>query len=408
MDAKERLKYLLEVFGSRQASENEREELFQLIEQEKDRALKQQLYHVIQSYTEEENPALVNWGKLFTYIQEEKHNRNQQEVIPLRNRRYSHLKWSAAAAIILCFFGVGIYILSHREITANLTTQNQMVKLSDISPPDASNAILTLNNGKKILLDSLNIGQSVKNGTVRIQRREDGKLTIQGTEDGALMNTLVNPKGSKVLALVLNDGTNLWLNAASSISFPTSFDADKRQVLLDGEAYFEVKHDAHKPFIVKKGDMRVQVLGTHFNVNAYSNENAIKVTLLQGSVNIKSGSSETLIEPGQQANVDKRAGNPIHVIKHINVDEVIAWQNGKFIFKNQDIHTIMRQVARWYNVDIEFKDEIHEKFYADLSRTTSITTLLKMLEATNAVHFKLKNKTIIVMKGNKYPLNGLR
>lgn len=401
--AQKRLTYLLEVFGNHKSTENELAELFHLIENEGDQEIKQYLYQLLQSYNETEALPPVRWDKLFSEIQNEKNSREatqspDQPTHTVKKHNFSLIRWSAAA-ILLIFLGVSaFYLLTNNRQPVSYVDQHQ-IKLADIVPPEVSRAILTTYGGNKILIDNIKAGQPISDGTMEIKKGKDGKLVIHGKSNTTTMHTLVNPKGSKVLALVLDDGTNVWLNAASSIRFPETFQGTTRQVLLEGEAYFEVTHNAHKPFVVKKGDMQVQVLGTHFNVSAYNDEPSIKVTLLEGLVNVKSGQSEQLIKPRQQALIDKNKNLPIRLNKGVDVDEVIAWQQDKFIFKNQDIHEIMRQVARWYNVDIKFKDEIHENFYAEVSRNTNITTLLKMLEATKAVHFKLTNKTIIVMKG---------
>lgn len=399
-----RLTYLLEVFGSHQATEDELEELFHLIENEGDEAIKQYLYQLVQSYDETESLPENDWAKLFTRIQTEKNNREEPITPELQNhinhkRRSSMTWWSAAAVLFLVIGASTMYLLKMKAPQATSYSQQQQVKLADIAPPDASHAILTTSGGNRILIDSIKSGQLTSDGSMQIKRSPDGKLLIHGNSQSTSLHTLVNPKGSKVLAIVLDDGTNVWLNAASSLSFPESFQGSNRQVFLDGEAYFEVTHNAHQPFVVRKGKMQVQVLGTHFNVSAYPDDPSIKVTLLQGLVNVKSGRSEQLIKPGQQASVDENANQPILLKKAIDVSEVIAWQKDKFIFKDQNIHTIMRQVARWYNVDITFQDEIHENFYAEVSRNTNMAMLLKMLEATKAVQFKLVNKTIIVMKG---------
>ncbi|HEX2630722.1 MAG TPA: FecR domain-containing protein, partial [Chitinophagaceae bacterium] len=183
---------------------------------------------------------------------------------------------------------------------------------------------------------------------------------------------------------------HVWLNAGSSITYPASFGGNTREVEMTGEAYFEIAKDASKPFIVKKGETSVTVLGTHFNVNAYDDEKDLRVTLLEGSVNVNG----TKIRPNQQAIV----GDDIRVTDKINIEEVMAWKNGLFRFETLNIEQIMRQVSRWYDVEIVYESHPQEHFKGDIPRDVPVSKVLQLLEATEAVHFKIENKRIIVMK----------
>jgi len=403
MDPQERLSYLLDVYKNKKATDQELFELFELLDGPGETLFKDHLSQLAWSSPDEDIVPDINWEDLFERIQKEKGSRfdTEEEMVNADNthtpHRLSYYKWSAAA-LVLIFMGAGLYLFFKKD-SLNVASQNQPpLTLSEITPPDANRAVLTLDNGQQIPVDSLG-NTTLAHGNIQIQKGNNGQLIIHGAQAAGAINSLTNPKGSKVLALVLDDGTNVWLNAASTIRFPGSFPSDKREVTLEGEAYFEVIHNAKKPFFVKNGKMLVKVLGTHFNVSAYNDDASIKVTLLQGSVNVKSGNIEKRIKPGQQADIDTNSSSPIHIQTLPDPDLAVAWQNGKFVFKDQDIHAIMRQVARWYNVDVKYQDEIKENFYAEVSRNTSIATLLKMLEATSMVHFKLINKTVIVMKG---------
>jgi transmembrane sensor len=243
-------------------------------------------------------------------------------------------------------------------------------------------------------LDSTGNGIVALQGTVNVVKLANGQLAYKGSSENIEYNTLSNPRGSKVISLVLADGSKVWLNAASTLKYPTAFVGKERKVEVTGEAYFEVSHDAAKPFIVTKGVTSVQVLGTHFNVNGYDDETALNVTLLEGSVKVSKGNESVLIEPGQQAAI---ADSRLTIHNNIDLEEVMAWKNGLFSYKGADIETIMRQVSRWYNVDVIFEKSISEKFYAQVSRNTDVSNLLKMLEATKAVHFKIEGRTIKVM-----------
>jgi transmembrane sensor len=196
----------------------------------------------------------------------------------------------------------------------------------------------------------------------------------------------------------------VWLNAASSLRFPTSFNGREREVELQGEAYFEVAKNPSMPFKVhipgKKGTragngIDVRVLGTHFNINAYDDEPLVKTTLLEGAVKIVSGENVTYLNPGNQAQVDELGD--MKFISNANVEEAVAWKNGLFQFRSADIETIMRQVARWYDVDIEYEKKVDEKFYVEISRNINASNVFKILELTDAVHFKIEGRKILVM-----------
>jgi ferric-dicitrate binding protein FerR (iron transport regulator) len=227
---------------------------------------------------------------------------------------------------------------------------------------------------------------------------ESGQIAYKGTSEQVEYNTLSNPRGSKVISLVLADGSKVWLNAASTLKYPTAFVGNERKVDITGEAYFEVAHNAGMPFIVSKGETSVRVLGTHFNVNSYDDETSLNITLLEGSVKVIKGNESVLILPGQQAEVSNDIATPKSIkILAADVDDVLAWKNGLFSYKGAGIETIMRQVSRWYNVDVVFQKQVKEKFYAQVSRNTDVSNLLRMLEATKAVHFKIEGKTITVI-----------
>jgi ferric-dicitrate binding protein FerR (iron transport regulator) len=193
--------------------------------------------------------------------------------------------------------------------------------------------------------------------------------------------------------MTLSDGSKVWLNAGSSVRFPVAFTGNERKVSITGEAYFEVAHDARKPFIVKdiNRNAEVQVFGTHFNVNAYDDEPTINVTLLEGSVKV----NNTMIKPGQQAQV----GNGVKVASNVDFDEVMAWKNGRFQFEGAGIEEVMRQVARWYDVEVIYENKpLNQHFRGGISREVEASKLFKMLEMTEAVHFRIEGKKVYVIK----------
>jgi transmembrane sensor len=308
-------------------------------------------------------------------------------------------RWVAAAAIFIIVLGAGGYFILHKTPdkiakTENILPQN---KKTDIAP-GGNKAVLTLANGSTIILDSAQNGTLSSQGNIKIIKLDDGQLAydksaVSGNTE-LLYNTISTPKGGQY-QLTLSDGSKVWLNAASSLRFPASFSDDERKVELTGEGYFEVAHNAAKPFIVTKNNVEIKVLGTHFNVNAYDDENSMKVTLLEGSVKVSKGNESTVISPGQQArisNLEKK----IDVKKNVDLDEVIAWKNGLFQFDQANIKTIMRQIARWYDVDVVFEGKIPEVLFGGkISRDVNVSQVLKVLQE-GGIHFRVEGKKIIV------------
>jgi len=307
-------------------------------------------------------------------------------------------RWWAAAAVLLLLASGSYFFLHHAHSKTELASIKKNTLINDIAP-GGNKAILTLSNGKKIILDSLHNGVVTQQGNSKIVKLNNGKLEYQSEkskmESAVQYNTVVTPRGGQY-QLVLADGSKVWLNAASSIHFPTAFTGNERNVEITGEAYFEVAHNATMPFHVKVNNMDVEVLGTHFNINAYDDEGVMKTTLLEGSVKVSEGNESIFITPGEQAEVGNSSDN-IEVKKDVDLDEVVAWKNGKFIFNNSDLKSIMRQLERWYNIDVVYKSKIpDEEFIGIISRNVNISEILKMLETTGAVQFEIDGRKIIV------------
>ena len=386
--AKKRISYLLEVYSNRKATREEADELFEWVKKGKEKPLKKHIEKLVAEYNLNELAPAVEWNKMYERILQEKNRLDAQPKL----RKMSWVHWAAAAVVIL-FLGSGYYYFT-RQNEPQKAVVLQPKKTHDIAPPNTVNAVLTLSNGQKIILDSTNNGIVAMQGTVNVVKLANGEIAYKGNSENIEYNTLSNPRGSKVISLVLADGSKVWLNAASTLKYPTAFAGNERKVEVTGEAYFEVAHNAAMPFIVSKGKTDVQVLGTHFNVNAYDDEKSLDVTLLEGSVKVSNGNENVLISPGQQADIqDSR----LTVHNNADIEEVMAWKNGLFSYKGAGVETIMRQVSRWYDVDVIFEKPVTEKFYAQVSRNTNVSKLLKMLEATKAVHFKIDGKTITVM-----------
>jgi len=303
------------------------------------------------------------------------------------------LRWSSVAALVLICLTATLFYIQHggRAI--------QTPKLSNTRgaiPPGGNKATLTLANGSTILLDSARNGHLAFQGKTNIVK-VDGQLTYKGT--GAteiLFNLISTPRGGQY-AVILADGTKIWLNAASSLKYPTAFTGTSRSVELTGEAYFEVAGDKSKPFKVRLNGMDVQVLGTKFNIKAYLDDESVKTTLVDGSVKLSAViAGEALLKPGQQGIWSQQ--QPRFTIREVNTNNEIAWRNGYFAFDNENIHDIMKDLSRWYNVDIEFGNNlIEKKFGGTVSRYQNAEEVLEMLELTGSVHFNVKGKKIIVM-----------
>jgi transmembrane sensor len=396
--SKNRISYLLETYTIRKTTTAEEAELFEWVKKGNERPIKKHIEKLVSEYNLNELAPAVEWERMYARILKEKDSRDVHPKV----RKMKWASW-AAAAVVLLLLGSGYYYFAGHKVEPQKIAKFQQPKSMDIAPPNSINAVLTLSNGQKIVLDSTGSGIVAMQGTVNVVKMANGQLAYKGSSQNIEYNTLSNPRGSKVISLVLSDGSKVWLNAASTLKYPTAFVGKERKVEITGEAYFEVAHisssfggggEEAMPFIVSKGETSVRVLGTHFNVNAYDDEHSLNVTLLEGSVKVAKGNENVLISPGQQATVDD-SRLTIHV--NVDLDEVMAWKNGFFSYKGADIQTIMRQVSRWYNVDVVFEKPITEKFYAQVSRNTDVSNLLKMLEATKAVHFKIEGKTIKVM-----------
>ncbi|SEP41508.1 FecR family protein [Mucilaginibacter sp. OK283] len=335
----------------------------------------------------------------YFYLKERIKNKIDERIDGLQKRpvartQYLWIKY-AAAALILLFISFGAYFI----IRTGNSKNNAVVHSYKAIVPGGNKAILTLANGTKIALDDVIKGIVARQAGVSITKTANGQIVykaVSGSTDaaGLLRNSVSTPKGGQY-KVILPDGTNVWLNAASSITYPTVFKGTERLVSLTGEAYFEVAKNKQMPFRVKSPMQTIEVLGTHFNINAYADETAVKTTLLEGSVKVASGSNSALIAPGEQA-VINRAGNATITIHPVNVDNEVAWKNGLFSFDGENIQSIMRQVCRWYNVDVVYEGSMPpEKYFGEISRTSSLADVFKILELNN-VKFSIEGKTVTV------------
>ena len=307
-------------------------------------------------------------------------------------RRLPWLRYAAAASIILLLAAAGYTFTRNTSTTAPPQVAHTAAK--DVSAPAASKAVITLANGQTVPLDSVGKGTLATQNDVAIVKLANGQVAYNGVAKELLFNTLSNPRGSDVIAVTLADGTRVWLNAGSSLRYPVAFTGTDRTVAVNGEAYFEVAHNAAMPFRVTKGALTITVLGTHFNVNTYDDEENARITLLEGAVKLTEGAATGLLHPGQQAIVHDK----ISVVNDADLETVMAWKNGKFQFgEKADINAVMRELSRWYDLDITYKGEVNSHIGGSISRKVNVSMVLQMLEATGSVKFTVEGKHITVI-----------
>lgn len=390
----EKLDYLYQRYIEETCTEAERAELFSIIA------------------THSEDPQIAElldgtWNKMKP--DELQSPENAEEMLadilsPTQKTKVKKLRWRsyAAAASIALVLGTAIYFYTSNSSVADRNTQTA----SDISP-GSNRATLYLADGKVISLDDAVNGNIAEQSGIEITKTRDGQLvyniaksnSAKGTASLAY-NTIITPRGGKY-QVNLPDGTKIWLNAASSLKYPAAFNGNKRRVELSGEAYFEVAKDKKHPFIVATDKQEVEVLGTHFNVNSYADEASTRTTLLEGSVRVASLNTRKAIDrqsntatllPGQQSVLRNENLN----VRLVDTDETIAWKNGYFQFNEADLGSIMRQIARWYNIDVVFENSPPaDLFHFKIPRNLNLNEVLTILE-TNGINLKKEGRTLIV------------
>lgn len=328
-----------------------------------------------------------------------------------------HLPYAAAIALLIIAGSIIYYYNSPRGNADPGVAIVSPVPMQNDVAPGGNHATLTLADGKTITLDSAKNGLLATEGATSISKTEQGKIVYNAGNNELTRpltyNTMSTPRGG-LYELTLPDGTHVWLNAASSISYPTAFAQNERRVSITGEVYFEVAHNKQSPFRVEIGTPlgtkpiapmpnapTIEVLGTHFNINAYTEELAIKTTLLEGSVQIKNVLTSLTLKPGQQGVLTVKGGpvsnrHRLALASSPDVKQVMAWKNGLFILSNTDVPTIMRQISRWYDVDVTYEGTIPEKkLGGGLSRNLPLSEILDLLK-NYGVQFRLEGKTLYV------------
>jgi transmembrane sensor len=318
--------------------------------------------------------------------------RETEEAQPKKTGSFL-LKFIAGVAVVF-IGGLGIYKY-HNSIKEDVAVVKNIPAKTNITP-GSNKAVLTLQDGSTIVLNDAKEGTLAQQGNANIVKTANGQLVYNKTDaqpEKVLFNTMTTPRGGQY-KLTLPDGTDVWLNSASSITYPTAFVGNERNVSITGEAYFEVAKDKTKPFHVKAGSQTIEVLGTHFNVMAYADEDVIKTTLLEGSVKVTGDKESGILKPGEQSVINKAGDLKVSVA---SVDEAMAWKNGYFKFNRVGIKYIMRQLSRWYDVDVVYDGRVKEdEFVGTIGRGENIVQALHLLELAN-VHFKIQDKKIIVL-----------
>jgi len=315
-----------------------------------------------------------------------------------RPRVIRFVRLSAAAVIIVLFVGGAFLAWQARRTEATLVAEVPAVQ--DVAP-GRNGAILTLADGKQVVLDSSRNGPLPKQGSTAVTEGNTGRLEYRAAATpatGFLFNTLTTPRGRSIDVL-LSDGTRVWLNAASSIRYPVTFTGKDRTVQVSGEAYFQVAKDAAMPFRVEvslPGGVRqeIQVLGTSFNVSAYGEDGVVRTTLVEGSVKVITGTETRPISPGQQLILD--GSDQLQLDAAADVEKAVAWKEGSFVFHADDLGSIMRQLSRWYDIGVHFEGAVNDHYTGRISRGVNISQVLKMLEAAGGVAFSVQNKEVTV------------
>ncbi|WP_343674262.1 FecR domain-containing protein [Chitinophaga sp.] len=304
-------------------------------------------------------------------------------------RKMPFLRRAAAAAAIVVLGAAGWWALK----THNRPLQPPVAaKVNDVQP-GKNGAVLTLANGQVIALDSTGNGVIAnQNGTT--VTLNNGSLSYNADKAAAVSYNMIHTPNARQFKLVLPDGTTVWLNAGSSLKYPTAFTGRERIVAINGEAFFDVAKDAGHPFVVEVANqMKIQVLGTQFNINSYTDESQIKATLIQGSIRVNKGATAVVLQPGQQAQVD----DGITVNSHINTAQVTAWKDGVFNFDDLGVEAVMRQLARWYDIEVVYEQGIPPtRFYGEIGRNLSLAQVLEGLKLSG-VHFRIEGKRLIVL-----------
>lgn len=405
----QRFNYLFDCYAEKKYSEAEKQEFFEMVNSDAYGDILEQLVNerLDMPFPEwlrkrgDEKAAMV-FQNIITHIQEKKEPTTYNNIIKLK-------RLSIAAAIIVALCTAGYFIFFKSPVTQTVT-QVFTPQINDVKAPASSRATITLADGSTVYLDSIQKGQLALQAGIQLVKLEDGQIAYNlsaaqaGTADDDVINkvtynTLTNPRGSKVIDMQFSDGSHVWLNAGSSVTFPVVFTGNERRIELKGEGYFEIAKYANKKFIVTANGTTTEVLGTHFNINAYEDEADIKVTLLEGAVKVSNSANSKFIQPGQQATVIPGSDpESIKLSSGVDTEQVMAWKNGIFKFNEAGIEEVMREVARWYDVDVKYIAPIPKgRFEGKIGRELTLNQLLNGLSSTRIKYRLDKGKSITIL-----------
>lgn len=344
---------------------------------------------------EDDEHLQVLTDKAFGHIRSEI-SKQKNDAVSIPDYKYRKL-WPriAVAASVLFIVGATVYFITRQSNVPPVVVKQ--MPAADIAP-GSNKAILVLSGGQQINLSNAQNGNVAKDANVVIDKTADGKVVYRSDKKEkpgeAAYNTLKTPRGGK-FDLTLADGTRVWLNAASSITYPLAFTGHYREVEITGEVYFEVVHNAAQPFRVRVAGQTIDDLGTHFNINAYADEPVIKTTLLEGSVRVSNATGNLTLKPGQQAVI--QSNQSIAIDPNADMEEAIAWHHDLFKFNDASIETVMRQLARWYDVEVRYEGNIPQRsFSGKIYRNTSALKVSDIL-SYKQIHFRIEGRTIVVM-----------
>nr|WP_295864542.1 FecR family protein [uncultured Chitinophaga sp.] len=380
----ERLIYLLSQARHGLATQDEYTELLEMIQADETGMVNTQIeaFHG-PAAPDSHDPA--EWQQLVTGILAADKPRQSARIRPI------HWKWAAAASILL-LAGIAWWWTRPAKTPAPAYTQ----AAPDVAP-GGNKAILTLSDGSQITLDSAGNGLLAQQGGSKITKMANGQLVYDDagtTESKILYNTMSTPLGGQY-SLILPDGSKVWLNAGSSITYPTAFTGTERKVTVTGEAFFDVAKNADMPFRVMANNTTVDVLGTHFNINAYKDEASIKTTLVEGAIRVSAHNRQLTLKPGQQARVSP---SDVQVADQVDLSAITAWKEGYFSFTNADLPTVMRELARWYNLEVSYEGKIPDRvFNGEIGRSLTLSQVLKGLSKTR-IKYRIEDGHRIIIQ----------
>ncbi|KAA2241375.1 DUF4974 domain-containing protein [Chitinophaga agrisoli] len=388
----DRLTYLYTQYINGLCTETELQEFFELVSEP---GMQETLQELADKHLENIRPgtlqSAIDWDYMYNRIVQPAPAQNPGVVKRLFSRWYR----IAAAAAILVVISSTVLLVFYRQPNDKITGNNSRYK-NDI-PPGGSKAVLTLANGAALPLYNSNYSQA-QTEYIHMFKLDSGELAYSAKTRAAGYHTLSTPRGGQ-FRLVLPDGSRIWLNAASSITYPLAFTGSERKVAVSGEVYMEIAKDAARPFKVTVNGIEITVLGTRFNINAYQDEDIMRTTLLDGRIRVRRGTDSWVLQPGQQMQL--RQDNDFQLAMDIDTAAVIAWKDGQFSFNDDDISAIMRQVQRWYDAEVVYENRAPQHFVGTIPRDVPVSKLLTMLELTGRLRFKIEGRKITVTQ----PLN---